>query len=331
MARQPEIAGNIQTAMIIAAALIEGVTFFALIIILLQGLFGIRGYARPRSSGPSVVPTRTCIPGCSVDRPALAVRVHEIARRPVDVDLSVRPERSSMSVKRNGHLSSGLMALCLAWSRPAAARCAHEGGRTPAATEHSRRDEEADDGQGRGRAGGSAAIEPGRAEAGLAIWTLSSSSAPVRALARFAWKPLLEALHSREQHLEHVLVETERARNESEALLAEHRKLMARAADEVRAILDKARQEAQATADQIIKQAQAEAELARQRAQRDIASARDQALAEIWEKTADMAVSVAGQVLTKELNDDRASPVARRRHQGAAGRDGANGHGGTAA
>jgi len=32
MARQPEIAGNIQTAMIIAAALIEGVTFFALLL-----------------------------------------------------------------------------------------------------------------------------------------------------------------------------------------------------------------------------------------------------------------------------------------------------------
>jgi len=36
MSRQPEIAGNIQTAMIIAAALIEGVTFFALVIIILQ-------------------------------------------------------------------------------------------------------------------------------------------------------------------------------------------------------------------------------------------------------------------------------------------------------
>jgi F-type H+-transporting ATPase subunit c len=32
MARQPEVAAQIQTAMIIAAALIEGVTFFALII-----------------------------------------------------------------------------------------------------------------------------------------------------------------------------------------------------------------------------------------------------------------------------------------------------------
>ena len=38
IARQPEMAANIQTAMIIAAALIEGVTFFALIIILLQVL-----------------------------------------------------------------------------------------------------------------------------------------------------------------------------------------------------------------------------------------------------------------------------------------------------
>lgn len=32
MARQPEVAGQIQTAMIIAAALIEGFTFYALVI-----------------------------------------------------------------------------------------------------------------------------------------------------------------------------------------------------------------------------------------------------------------------------------------------------------
>jgi F-type H+-transporting ATPase subunit c len=37
MARQPEVAGSIQIAMIIAAALIEGVTFFALIICMGKG------------------------------------------------------------------------------------------------------------------------------------------------------------------------------------------------------------------------------------------------------------------------------------------------------
>ena len=37
MARQPEVAGNIQGAMIIAAALVEGVTFFALLVCYLLG------------------------------------------------------------------------------------------------------------------------------------------------------------------------------------------------------------------------------------------------------------------------------------------------------
>ena len=36
MARQPEAAGKIQTAMIISAALIEGVTFFALLVCMLK-------------------------------------------------------------------------------------------------------------------------------------------------------------------------------------------------------------------------------------------------------------------------------------------------------
>ncbi|HEY1599889.1 MAG TPA: ATP synthase F0 subunit C [Pirellulales bacterium] len=35
MSRQPEAAGNIQTAMIISAALIEGATFFGLIVCML--------------------------------------------------------------------------------------------------------------------------------------------------------------------------------------------------------------------------------------------------------------------------------------------------------
>ena len=40
MARQPEVAGNINTAMIVAAALIEGATFFGLIVCLLTLFLG---------------------------------------------------------------------------------------------------------------------------------------------------------------------------------------------------------------------------------------------------------------------------------------------------
>src|SRR6185312_6117454 len=107
----------------------------------------------------------------------------------------------------------------------------------------------------------------------------------------------------REEHIEHCLLESERARNESERLLAEHRRQLAATADEVRAILDEARRDAQATSEEILGRARAEADAERQRTRREIETARDQALVEIWNKTADLAVSVAGKVLARELNE----------------------------
>jgi len=137
----------------------------------------------------------------------------------------------------------------------------------------------------------------------LAIWTLILFLCLLLVLGKFAWKPLMKALEEREAHLEHVLLDSERARNEAEALVAQHRRELAQAADQVRSLMDQARKEAQASADSILRKAQAEAEAARERAEREIANARDQALMEIWSKTADLAVSVAGRVLTKELNE----------------------------
>jgi len=141
------------------------------------------------------------------------------------------------------------------------------------------------------------------AQSPLAIWTLIVFLGLMLVLGRFAWKPLIKALDEREAHLEHVLLDSERARNEAEALVAQHRRELARAADQVRALMDEARKEAQASADSVLRRAQAEAEAARERAEREIANARDQAMMEIWSKTADLAVSVAGRVLTRELNE----------------------------
>jgi F-type H+-transporting ATPase subunit b len=138
----------------------------------------------------------------------------------------------------------------------------------------------------------------------LTLWTVVVFCGLLFVLSRFAWNPLLQALQAREEHFEHVLHETEKARNESEALLAEHRRLMANASSEVKSLLEKARQDAQSNADQIVKSAQAEAESSRDRAKREIVVARDQALSEIWNTTANLAVSVAGKVLSKQIGDD---------------------------
>ncbi|MGE3817800.1 MAG: F0F1 ATP synthase subunit B [Isosphaeraceae bacterium] len=153
---------------------------------------------------------------------------------------------------------------------------------------------------------GHAAGEPNPLEVqpNLVIFTVLVFLGLLFVLGKFAWKPLLDALHQREEHLEHVLHETERARNESEALLAEHRRQLAAAEDQIRTMIEEGKKSAQAAGDDIIRRAQAEAQASKERAERDIAGARDKALDEIWSKTADLAVSVAGKVLNKSLTPE---------------------------
>jgi F-type H+-transporting ATPase subunit b len=165
----------------------------------------------------------------------------------------------------------------------------------------------------------------------LALWTLVVFILLFFVLSRFAWKPLAQALHQREEHLEHCLLQTEKARNESEQLLAEHRRLMAQADDRVRALIDKAQKDAHSTAEEIVKQAQSEAEASRDRAQREIATARDQALAEIWSQTANVAVSVAGKVLSKHLGEDEHRRLLDMAINELPAKAPANGHGGVPA
>jgi F-type H+-transporting ATPase subunit b len=155
-----------------------------------------------------------------------------------------------------------------------------------------------------GTAHGEAQPNPMEAQPGLAIWTVVVFAFLLIVLGKYAWGPLVEALHKREQHLEQTLLQTEKARDDAAALLAEHRQLMAGADDRARDLLYQAQRKAETRGAELIRQAQSEAEAARDRAQREIAAARDQALAEIWTRTADVAVSVAGKVLAKELGED---------------------------
>ncbi len=140
-------------------------------------------------------------------------------------------------------------------------------------------------------------------QAPLAIWTLIVFLGLMLILGRFAWKPLMKALQERETHLEQVLLDSEKARNEAEAIAAENRRQLAQAADQARLMIEQAVKDGQAAAASILSKAQAEAEASRHRAEREIAGAKDQALMEIWSSTADLAVSVAGKVLSKELGE----------------------------
>jgi F-type H+-transporting ATPase subunit b len=202
-------------------------------------------------------------------------------------------------MSRHPILALGLVALVLSFGPLAPGSAADAPAKATGA--HANPGASTSGGHGEDEGGEPEALEP---QPSLALWTVVIFIGLLLVLRKFAWGPLSEALHKREEHLEHVLLETERARNESEKLLAEHRRRLEQATEQVRALLDEARREAQVSGDEIVRKAQAEAEAAKQRAERDIASARDQALNEIWNKAADLAVTVAGRVLSKNLTPE---------------------------
>lgn len=141
-------------------------------------------------------------------------------------------------------------------------------------------------------------------QAPLAIWTLVVFAVLLGLATKFGWKPVVMAMHDREHHLQAVLEDTEKARNEAEGLLRQYKTEMASASEKIKALLDEARRDASTTAQEIVGKAQAESDALKERAQRDISQARDEALVQIWSKAADMSVQVAGKVLQKSLTPD---------------------------
>jgi F-type H+-transporting ATPase subunit b len=208
---------------------------------------------------------------------------------------------------RTRSLVAGLLALSLVigWgTTPARAWQAGEGGSVSAPAAEAEAgvpalDAAAGHEGGAGHGGQPNILEP---QIPLAFWTLVVFGLLLAVLWKFAWGPLSKALHDREHFMEETLRQAETTRAESERMLAEHRQLMDQAGQQAQSIIDEARKAALATSEEIRRAAQGEADGTLQRAQREIASAKDQALLDIWNKSADLAVSIAGKVLSRELS-----------------------------
>ena len=129
-------------------------------------------------------------------------------------------------------------------------------------------------------------------------------------LAKFAWGPIVEALEHREQGIADQISAAEAKNEEAAQLLVDYEKRLGNAANEVRELLEEARRDAEHTKGQIVAEAKAAASAEHERAMRDVGNAKDAALQAIAEVGADMAVTLAGKIVKKELKaEDHAELV----------------------
>lgn len=142
-------------------------------------------------------------------------------------------------------------------------------------------------------------------EPGMLIWTFITFTLLLWLLKKFAWKPLLGALESRENKIREDLQKAEDARGEAERLLAEHRKLLQNSEAEARKILDDARGTAESIKQGIVDSAHEQARQMTAQAKAEIQREKDTALSQLRAEVADLAIRAAGKILGEELDADR--------------------------
>jgi F-type H+-transporting ATPase subunit b len=149
-----------------------------------------------------------------------------------------------------------------------------------------------------------AAEDPTEVSLDLATFTFVVFLLVLAILWKFAWGPISEALERREHSIAEHIAAAERSHEEAKQLLAQHEAKLAGAAAEVRELIEEARRDAEVTRQQILAEAKAGADAERQRAVRDIESATDSALKSLAERSATLAVELAGKIVQTKLSSD---------------------------
>jgi F-type H+-transporting ATPase subunit b len=135
----------------------------------------------------------------------------------------------------------------------------------------------------------------------LSVWTVVVFVLVLAILSKFAWGPIAEGLHKRESEISAQIAEAQRKNDEARQLLAEYEKKLASAQDEVRSLIEQGRRDAEKVGQQMLDKAREEAGIERQRAVQQIESATMAALQELAQRSAQMAVELAGKIVGQKL------------------------------
>jgi F-type H+-transporting ATPase subunit b len=148
-------------------------------------------------------------------------------------------------------------------------------------------------------------------KADLAVWTFAVFVLLFIILKKFAWGPISESLDRRERHIADNIEAAHRRDEEARQLLAEYERKLAGAADQVRSMLDEARQDAERTKQEIVAEAKAAAQGEHERAMRDIRTATDAAVEELSQRSTDLAVQLAGKIISTKLTPEERSRLVK--------------------
>jgi F-type H+-transporting ATPase subunit b len=137
---------------------------------------------------------------------------------------------------------------------------------------------------------------------GLFIWTIVTFLVLLTLLAKFAWRPLLEALESRQIAIRKSLDDAQQAKQELERVNQESAQIVNRARVDAEAIITQSRSDGDRLREEIKQKARAEADHIVKNAERQIQLETSRALEQIRREAVDLSVLIASKIIQRNLS-----------------------------
>jgi F-type H+-transporting ATPase subunit b len=139
---------------------------------------------------------------------------------------------------------------------------------------------------------------------GLYIWTILTFLVLLTLLAKFAWRPLLQALEERQAQIRKSLDDAQQARQELERVQHESTQLISRARVEADAIISQSRADAERLRQELREGARAEAATILRNAEKQIELQTVQAIRQIRTEAVDLSVMIAEKLIGRHLSKE---------------------------
>ncbi len=139
---------------------------------------------------------------------------------------------------------------------------------------------------------------------GLFVWTIITFLILLGVLTRFAWKPLLKALETRENEISQSLEDAKKAKQELERLSAEGDEIIAKARSEAQGIVSEGKKAAEQLTANTLNKAKEEAMANLSAAKEQIKIERDKAIIEIKGEVVNLSLSIAEKLVKKNLSKE---------------------------
>ena len=136
----------------------------------------------------------------------------------------------------------------------------------------------------------------------LQIWTLVTFVVLLGLLAKFAFKPIAEALDRRGQLIKAQIDDGQKMRAEAKKLMEDYQKQLAEARVEAGKVIEEARQLGEKVRKDVVDKATTEASAIVSRSQEEIVRQKEKGIQEMKDTIASLSVQIAGRVLEKEVN-----------------------------